>query len=242
MSTKETPPAGCEWYASRCGWTLRTGNVIVEGTSDASYFERCSQLYQAHYGRQLLGVDLSIFAAGYGNDGGTYGVSEKFPTLFNLASLDLDPSGRRKFRTIALLDNDRMGQRALAGITQGHRQIREYESIFSLKRVMPHRAGSIQKLAERTRAANAAFSSLECNIEDLLSDSFCEHFARSNPEAVARPATRLGGACRRYWTEQGKRELRLSALRNATFEDLQPMIEVLRALRTYVGLPADGAG
>lgn len=240
MSTGAAPQAGCEWYASRYGWSLRAGNVMVEGTSDLSYFDRCSQLYQARFGRRLLGMDLSIFAAGHGDDGGTYGVSEKFPTLFNLASLDLDAGGRRRFRTIALLDNDRMGQKAVAGITQGHRQIREYESIFSLKRVMPHKAGSIQKLAERTRAANATFVSLDCTIEDLLSDAFCENFVRTTPQAVARIATTSGGANHRYWTDQGKRELRLSALRTAKFEDMQPMIDVLRALRTYVGLSADG--
>lgn len=219
---------------------MRAGNVMVEGTSDVSYFERCSQLYQARFGRRLLGADLSVFAAGHGDDGGTYGVSEKFPTLFNLASLDLDAGGRRRYRTIALLDNDRMGQKAVAGITQGHRQIREYESIFCLKRVMPQRAGSAQKLGERTRAANATFPSLECTIEDLLSDAFCVNFVQAMPHAVARAATNSGGAHHRYWTDQGKRELRLSALRTATFEDMHPMIEVLRALRTYVGLPADG--
>lgn len=240
MPTGLTPQAGCEWYASRYGWSLRAGNVMVEGTSDVSYFEHCSHLYQARHGRRLLGTDLSIFAAGHGDDGGTYGVSEKFPTLFNLASLDLDAGGRRRFRTIALLDNDRMGQKAVAGITQGHRQIREYESIFSLKRVMPHKAGSIQKLSERTRTANASFASLDCTIEDLLSDAFCETFARTTPLAVARPATSSGGAHHRYWTEQGKRELRLLALRTARLEDMQPMVEVLRALRTYVGLSPDG--
>lgn len=240
MSTGATPQAGCEWYASRYGWVLRAGNVMVEGTSDVSYFERCSHLYQARHGRRLLGTDLSIFAAGHGDDGGTYGVSEKFPTLFNLAALDLDAGGRRRFKTIALLDNDRMGQKAVAGITQGHRQIREYESIFSLKRIMPHKAGSVQRLAERTRAANASFPSLDCTIEDLLSDAFFESFIRTMPAAEARAATRSGGASHRFWTEQGKRELRLLALRTATIEDMKPMVEVLRALRTYVGLPADG--
>lgn len=240
MSTGATPQAGCDWYASRYGWALHAGNVMVEGTSDVSYFERCSHLYQTRHGRRLLGVDLSIFAAGHGDDGGTFGVSEKFPTLFNLASLDLDAGGRRRFKTIALLDNDRMGQKAIAGITQGHRQIREYESIFSLKRVMPHKGGSVQKLAESTRTANTSFPSLECTIEDLLSNAFCESFIRTMPQAVAREATSSGGASHRHWTQQGKRELRLSALQTATFEDMQPMIDVLRALRTYVGLPADG--
>lgn len=127
-----------------------------------------------------------------------------------LASLDLDAGGHRRFRTIALLDNDRMGHKAIAGITQGHRQIREYESIFSLKRVMPRKSGSIKKLAEHTRTINAAFSSLDCTIEDLLSDAFCESFVQTMPNAVERAAISIGGAYHRYWTNQGKRDLRLS--------------------------------
>jgi hypothetical protein len=126
-----------------CGWKLSDGNLMVEGTSDVAYFKLAARLYRTRAGLSLLGQDFSIFAAGLGNEGGTYGVSEKFPTLFNLASYDQDAAGRRRFKVIALLDDDRMGQAALTGITRGHRQIREYESIFRLRRLMPQRAGSL---------------------------------------------------------------------------------------------------
>lgn len=213
---------------------------MVEGTSDVSYFEHCSKLYEAHCGRRLLGVDLAVFAAGQGDDGGTFGVSEKFPTLFNLAKLDMDAAGKNRFRAIALLDDDRMGRRTVTGISQGHRQLREYESLFRLRRTMPLRAGSVQKLEERTKTSNTAYGSLECTIEDLLTDSFCDHFVRAMPQAVARAATSSGGASHRSWTEEGKRELRLSAIRTATLADMQGMVDALRALRTYLGLPVDG--
>lgn len=237
MSTAVTP---CEWYAKQYGWSLRAGNLMVEGSSDVSYFEHCSKLYEAHCGRKLVGVDLAVFAAGQGDDGGTFGVSEKFPTLFNLAKLDMDASGKSRFKAIALLDDDRMGRRAVTGITQGHRQIREYESLFRLRRSMPLRAGSVQKLEEKTKAANTAFGALECTIEDLLADSFCTGFIRGMPHAIARAAVPSGGACHRDWTVDGKRELRLAAIRTGTLADMQGMVDALRALRTYVGLPADG--
>lgn len=232
--------AGCEWYASQYGWCLRAGNLMVEGTSDVTYFEHCSKLYEAHCGRRLVGVDFAVFAAGQGDDGGTFGVSEKFPTLFNLAKLDMDAAGKSRFRTIALLDDDQMGRRAVAGISQGHRQIREYDSLFKLRRSMPLRAGSVQKLEEKTKAANTTFGALECTIEDLLADSFCARFIRGMPQAITRASTSAGGASHRDWTPEGKRELWLETIRTGTLADMQGMVDVLRALRTYVWLPADG--
>ncbi len=240
MSTAIAPKAGCEWYASQCGWSLRAGSLMVEGTSDVSYFMHCSKLYEAQYGLKLVGVDLAVFAAGQGDDGGTFGISEKFPTLFNLAKLDMDATGKTRFRTIALLDDDRMGRRAASGISQGHRQIREYESLFRLRRIMPHRAGSVQKLEEKTKEANSAFGALECTIEDLLADSFCTRFISGMPNAIARAATSAGGVSHRDWTTDGKRALRLEVIRTGTLADMQGMVDVLRALRTYLGLPANG--
>lgn len=215
---------------------------MVEGTSDVAYFEHCSKLYEAQCGLRLVGVDFAVFAAGRGDDGGTYGVSEKFPTLFNLAKLDMDAAGKSRFRTIALLDDDRMGRRAVTGISQGHRQIREYESLFKLRRIMPLRAGSIQKLEEKTKAANTTFTTLDCTIEDLLADSFCSKFINNKPEALEKVLRSVNGASRRVWTPDGKHKLLQETIRTGTLEDMQLMVDVLRALRTYVGLPADGCG
>ena len=110
MSNPAAPKAGCEWYAAMCGWSLSLGNVIVEGTSDVEYFTLAARLHRADSGASLLGTDLSIFAAGLEEEGGTFGISERFPTLFNLASHDRDADGRRRFQVIALLDDDTMGR------------------------------------------------------------------------------------------------------------------------------------
>lgn len=213
---------------------------MVEGTSDVAYFNIASRLHRLANGMELLGDDFSIFAAGVGDEGGTYGVSERFPTLFELASIDVDGAGRRRFRVTALVDDDRMGQNAVTGITRGHRRIAEYESVFRLRRSMPLQAGSAKSLAEKTKAANACYGSLECVIEDLLSNELCTNFIQSMPHAVQRSAITNGSGMHRFWTEHGKRELLNFASTNAKVSDVTALIDVLRALRSYVRLPPDG--
>lgn len=240
MTSTASPKAGCEWYAAMNGWSLSTGNVMVEGTSDVAYFELAARLHRSHSGTLLLGNDLSIFAAGLEEEGGTFGISEKFPTLFNLASLDQDPNGSRRFRVIALLDDDTMGRSAVNLIAGGHRQIREFESTFRLRRIMPRRTDSARALALQTGAANAVFGRLECTIEDMLSDELCARFVTSKADAVDRPASTMATGTHRYWTPSGKRLLRQFAEAQATIDDVHAMVEVLRSLRSYLGLPPEG--
>lgn len=240
MTSAASPKAGCEWYAAMCGWSLCAGNVMLEGTSDVAYFNLAARLHRSQSGASLLGTDLSIFAAGLEEEGGTFGISERFPTLFNLASLDQDPSGRRRFRVIALLDDDTMGRSAVNLIAGGHRQIREYESTFRLRRVMPRRTDSARSLGLQTEAANAAFGRLECTIEDMLSDQLCARFVAARPDAVSKPASTAATGTHRYWTPSGKRMLRQFAEEQATIDDVPALVDVLRSLRSYVGLPPEG--
>ncbi len=240
MSRSVSPNAGCEWYAATYGWSLLAGNVMVEGTSDVAYFQLAAKLNQVALGTSLLGKDLSIFPAGEEDDGGTFGISEKFPTLFNLAGLDLDANGRRRFRVVALVDDDTMGRSAVGVIAGGHRQIREFESLFRLRRVMPHRSGTAKALSVQTEALNSAFGRLECTIEDMLSEGLCNAFAAAKPEAVSRPSTVAGPGAHRYWTIAGKRMLREFAEKTATIDDVRALVDALRALRSYLGLPPDG--
>lgn len=240
MSNIASAAAGCEWLASKRGWKLRRGNVMVEGTSDVSYFLLAADLHLRSSGMKLVGDDLSIFAAGEGDDGGTFGISERFPTLFDLAGLDLDSTGRRKYHAIALLDDDNMGRSAVAGITKGHRRIMEYESIFLLRRVMPLRAGSPRVLGEKSKVANAGFSNLECVIEDLLAPDFCDRYLAMTPSALSRTPTINGQGRHCIWTQAGKVGLLRFAKEHATSADVGALVGVIKALRSYVGLPADG--
>lgn len=231
---------GCSWIASKRGWSLLHGNVMVEGTSDVAYFKIASRVYELAHGKRLLGVDFSMFAAGLGDEGGTFGISERFPTLFEMASLDVDSNDKRRYRVIALVDDDKMGQAAVAGITRGHRQIIEYKTIFKLRRAMPLKAGSPKSLAEKTKTANDNYGTLECTIEDLLDTKFIEKFIQGMPQAIYKPASVAASGVHRYWTEDGKRKLLQFTEKNATLEDMKNLVEVLKSLRSYVELPSDG--
>lgn len=240
MANDESSMTGCEWIASKRGWLLRHGNAMVEGTSDVAYFKIADRLYTLAHGKKLIGSDFSIFAAGLGDDGGTYGISERFPALFEMASLDLDANGKRRFRVIVLVDDDKMGQAAVAGITRGHRRIIEYDTIFKLRRTMPLKAGSTKSLAEKTKTANACYTALECTIEDVLDTNLVGRFILSMPNAVYKPDEVAASGVHRHFTEEGKRKLLQFVERNATFQDMATMVEILKALRSYVELPPDG--
>lgn len=240
MSGSPVVAAGCEWLAQKRGWTLRRGNVMVEGDSDVGYFELASRLHRNATGKRLLGEDLSVFSAGQGDDGGTYGISEWFPTLFGMAGLDLDQAGKRRYHVIALVDDDRMGRSAVNGITKGHRRIVEYESIFRLRRVMPLRSGSARVLEERFKEANEPHRALTCVIEDLLPIALCERFLAQTPSATSRPPIASGGGTVFSWTSGDKAGLLRFAKAQAKVGDVGALVGVLRALRSYVGLTPDG--
>jgi hypothetical protein len=84
MATSPAALVGCEWLAQKWGWRLAKANLMVEGTSDVRFFRVASEVYERATGRRLLTGDLSVFAAGNGDEGGTYGIAERFPTLHNL--------------------------------------------------------------------------------------------------------------------------------------------------------------
>jgi len=240
MSGTPMPAAGCEWLAQKRGWTLRRGNVMVEGDSDVGYFELASRLHRDATGNRLLGQDLSVFSAGQGDEGGTYGISERFPTLFEMAGLDLDQAGNRRYHVIALVDDDAMGRSAVNGITKGHRRIVEHESIFRLRRVMPLRAGSARVLSEQFKQANGPYKDLTCVIEDLLPVALCERYLAETPSATSRPPVASGGGKVFSWTPAGKSGLLRFTKAQATAGDVGALVGVLRALRSYVGLTPDG--
>ncbi|WP_124479407.1 hypothetical protein [Burkholderia stagnalis] len=232
---------GCDWIAQQWGWQLARANVMVEGESDVRYFRLASDLNADATGFKLISGDLSIFAAGQGNDGGTYGIAERFPTLHNIACLDLDlQTQKRRYRVIALVDDDAMGKRVVSGIQAGNRSIIEYEHLFRLRRIMPRRAGSTAKLKEHTLSSNRGFSDLECVIEDLLPLALCTEYASSFPHHQLLKPKICASGHHAKWTEDGKRGLLKYAQQHATVADLALVIDVLKSLRSYLGLPPDG--
>jgi hypothetical protein len=240
MSFQSSPIVGCQWYANNFGWTLRRGNIMVEGNTDVRYFERASDLYQHKYSLHLIGKDLSIFSSGTGEDGGTYGIAEKFPVLHSLAKYDVDSNGKMKYRMVALFDDDHMGRQAVRAICQGNRSINEYSQLYLLRRVMPRKSRDAGPLRQHTRDENSSFKGVDCVIEDLLDPIICDAYAQQYPQHIkVRPVVK-DGIKRISWDQDGKFGLLKSVERESTIDELERFVEVLKSLRFYLGLPPDG--
>ena len=231
---------GCLWLASKLGWRLARGNVMVEGTSDVEYFKIAAGLYNVKTGLNLIGKDFSVFAAGEKDDGGAPGIMERFPSLFTTAMHDVDAASTIKYRIIAMADDDHYGKIAVNAVPKGHRSIFEYEHIFRLRRVMPLRAGSRDALKNQTRHSNEEFGTLDCVIEDLLSLALAKEYQKLNPCHISGSILTFGKGHHAPWTPQGKSGLLKFARNRAEFDDVEMLVNVLKSLRSYVGLIPEG--
>jgi hypothetical protein len=230
--------AGCLWYAQRLGYSLQKGNVMVEGNTDVAYFQLSDRLYSKAFGIHLIGKDLSIFAAGSGDEGGTYGIIDKFPTLHELARLDVDQNGKLKFRVIALMDDDYEGRKAVR-VIEGSRRLRENGQIFLLRRRMPRKSRDRVPLGVHVREENQIFGGAMCVIEDLVNSTLADIYFEKNEHHVLH-TVEVGGVRRRIWSEDGKHGLFKFVSANAELDEMVMFIEVLKSLRFYLGLPPDG--
>lgn len=240
MNTQTTPLVGCLWYAERMNWTLLRGNVMVEGNTDVRYFHRAAQLYLASSGRSLMYKDLSIFAAGTGEAGGTYGIAEKYPTLFNLARVDVDQNAKMKYRTVALLDSDSAGKAAVRVMCQANRSLQENAHLFLLHREMPRKSRDAKPLTQHIKDENLKYVGLECVIEDLVDATFCDLYAEANPQHVEGKTHTVVDGHHRRWTQDGKFGLCKYVEQYAGVEEVVRIVEVLKSLRFYLGLDPDG--
>jgi hypothetical protein len=104
---------------------------------------------------------------------------------------------------------------------------------------MPLAAGaSHATLRQRFETENAAFSGLDWEIEDLLSDRLLSAFQKAEPTKILN-ARELGGRKHRDFTSAGKFQLREFAKKHASLEDCADVIRLIRALRDYHCLPID---
>lgn len=240
MNTQTTPLVGCQWYAERMNWTLLRGNVMVEGNTDVRYFHRAAELYLASCGRSLMHKDLSIFAAGSGDAGGTFGIAEKYPTLFTLAKIDVDQNAKIKYRTVALLDSDNAGRAAVRVMCQANRSLQENAHLFLLHREMPRKSRDAKPLTQHIKDANLKYAGLECVIEDLVDATLCDLYAEANPQHVEGKMRTVDDGHHRRWTQDGKFGLCKYVERHAGVDEVVRIVEVLKSLRFYLGLDPDG--
>jgi hypothetical protein len=212
---------------------------MVEGDSDVRYFEFAAQEHHRVTGKRLVGTDLMIFAAGTGDAGGTDGIYEEFPTLWKIMRSDTDAQGAAVYKVSALLDNDREGRRLFGQLTSQYRTLIPWRDLILLKHIMPLGSSEPGIVKRQIEAANRAHADLDCEIEDLFPANFIDAFT-SEHDAFSAAPTEKGGYIHYEFKPAGKSSLWLYAQKNCMLPDLARLIETLKAVRLYMGLPQDG--
>jgi len=225
-----------ERYGMALGLAVRPRTVLVEGSTDADLFRLAARLEGEASGLDLLGTDLAIVAAGTGDAGGTHGVIRELVALRAMARICLLPNGRPRYRFIGLFDNDKAGRQAVRAVRELDRSVLEYKDVFRLWPLMPLSSnldpGALQRAFEKE---NGGLKGMEWELEDMLPNEFYNSFLSEFPGAVFRSAT-AGDKVHRELTTDGKARLHRFVKQYAIRSDLAGVVEVLKALRVYLGL------
>jgi hypothetical protein len=223
-------------YASSLGCAIRSKVLLLEGTTDVDLFHAAARLELAATGKKLVGDDLCLIAAGEGDLGGTRGVIRELMCFRGLSRACLLPTGRPRYRVVALFDNDKAGRLAVRAARDWDASLLEFKDLFRLWPMMPLTSNldpiSMNKIFEKE---NEPYKNLEWELEDLLPDPFLECFLEEVPNAVARSTT-VNGKTHRDFTRDGKAQLHRFVKQHAMREDLLPVAEALKALRCYLWL------
>lgn len=224
-------------YGTSRGWRLLPRSVLVEGTSDVSFFELAAAHFHNATGKSLL-ADLAIVAAGEGERGGTRGVIRELVILRGLSTAHLSPAGRPVYRVVGLFDNDTAGQKAVNGARTVDSSITEYHDVFRLQPVMPMTGSLDPKTLRRNfDTQNEAYKGLTWELEDLIGEDLMALFLEEYPTAVIRQH-KVSNAVHREFTRDGKSHLIRFCREYADLVNLRGFIDVLHALRHYLSLPS----
>ncbi len=227
-------------YAGRKGYPLAGRNIIVEGTTDVDHLTTAASVYEAEEHLALLGEDLSVFAVGERQDGGTRNLVQEFQTLRNILRVEPYAPEDDAIRIIALLDKDNAGQRAIYTLTSREVGFVEFRDVFPVARIMPRDTRDARQLAKRFRERNAPWSMIDCEIEDLVADNVLASFAESNPEALRGEPRRVEGAHHYEWEGHAKPALARYVNENALLDDISAIVDLLKSLRYALDLVPDG--
>lgn len=227
-------------YAKHKGWSLKKINLIVEGNLDVTYFNLANKKYLLKNGKSLVGDDLSIFAVGTGNLGGTLGIVDELPTLIKIAAVDLDQNGKRKHRFAALFDFDDHGRDAAQKLPRINRAVVMWQDMFFLQRSLPRRSRESKPLCDHVEAENSAYQRLDCEIEDLIDQTLVDLFV-SEQLRIAKPKRSIANGFHINWSQDEKHALIRFVTAHCTLDEINGLVETLKSLRFYLGLPPDGA-
>ena len=229
-----------ERYAASIGLSVRRCTVIVEGTTDVELFSLAARLEECKSGFDLMGTDLSIVAAGLRENGGTRGVIKELVTLRGLARTCLEPNGKPRYRFVGLLDNDDAGKRAVNLVRNVDVSVIEYKDVWRLWPVMPLTGNLVPSTVKTTfERDNARYKGLDWELEDLLHQRFMDAFLSDHPGVEKKQRRLCHDRVHYELTSHGKALLHRFVKENAMHQDLIGVIEVIRALRHYLGLKAN---
>lgn len=224
-------------YAERKGWNLGRRNLLVEGTSDVSYFELASRLHEEARGVPLVDQQFRIVAAGIGNAGGVRGVVNEFMKLYGLMQLDLDLPKKQRFRILPIFDDDYAGRRYFDAVTNQALPFTPFVHVFLLKRSYPKLPLGSPNYRDHLETANATWQELDCQIEDLLSRDLLDTFRDEHTDAFRRAPILVEGAHHYEINGHAKARLVRFAQNYATLDDVAGVVSVLSYFRGLFGLP-----
>ena len=223
-------------YAKSKGYVARSRIVLLEGTTDYDLFHLAAQLERKVGGNDLL-CDLALIPAGDRDAGGTNGVVRELLCFRAFSRTTLLPNGKPRYRIVALLDNDKSGRQAIRSARQFDISIIECKDIFLLWPEMPptdnRDPNSMRRMLE---AANEPYKGLDWEPEDLLSSDFVNAFEQEHVSGIARKTVRQGKTHRDFTTD-GKARFHHFIKTHAIHKDVVLVIQLLRAMRSYLGLP-----
>ncbi|CAN2534750.1 hypothetical+protein [Methylocapsa aurea] len=224
-------------YAASKSWTLRPNIVLVEGTSDEALFRRADELSRLA-GQVLLGDNISIVAAGRGDQGGTFGVARELIALRSYAPLVLDKRGFLAYRIVALVDNDHAGRQIIQDVTRLDRSAVEFQDIVALRPVIPKfiKTDPLSRQHE-CNLANLPYGMMDWEIEDTLSPKLIAKFEKANPDIIVERTVNRD-KIHYNLEDSAKAVLHLFVQREAALEDLSGVVEIVHMLRAILGLPS----
>lgn len=225
-------------YGRRSKWPLSTRNIMVEGTLDVKYFELADKLYKKEHNKSLLDHQLSLFAVGERERGGTNNIRIKFLTLRDVLIADPVDRNGEKILAVCLVDNDLAG-RGLCKVLQGAGFVL-HKDMFLLNRKFPCSTRAPHEFAVLLARENSKWSHLDCVIEDLMDRELLNLFVEQEPHSLKSEPIICNDAYHYNFEMHVKPSLFRYVRDYAIITDIQNIISVLQAMRFALGLDPCG--
>ena len=227
-------------YAGLFHWPVADRTILVEGEHDQRYFVLADKLYAEKTQLKLLCSQMAIFPTGIGDEGGSFGLQRHFHPLRAVMDRDMTQNGQKIFHAIALFDDDIEGRRGFGALTAQHLNYRKWRDVFLLQRFIPRSTRDPVQVDKLIGTANNKWRGMECEIEDLVAIDMIKEFVSENPNCIQRQLEERNGAVHCRFHRHAKANFIRFVEKNAILEDLSLIVDTLKSLRYYLGLPPDG--